>query len=326
MIKLENVTKTYKRHVQSTSILAILNDIFKRKYITVNALNKITFNIEPGEKVGLLGPNGSGKTTTMKLLSGILKPTTGQIEIDGYRPFLRNKEFLKRISLIMGHKSQLWWDLPALDTFLLLKEIYEIPNAAFNDRLEYLVDGFNISKLLNIQVRKLSLGERMKMEIISMLLHNPNILLLDEPTIGLDFEAQLAIRTMLNNYNKQFKTTMLLTSHYLADVTNLCNRVIVLSKGNIIYDGTLENLKYEFTSYLNLTIKDPNLNPEIFSNLGKLINHKDNKINLQIPRNNLPYILETLKQNNFYEFLIEEPPIEDAIKGLFDKSFTKLGN
>ena len=318
IIEFSEITKTYTRYSQADSILGVLKEFFNRKYIKINAIKQITLNIKPGEKIGLLGPNGSGKSTTMKILSGILTPSAGEVMVNGFIPYKREKEFLKNIGLIMGQKSQLWWDLPAMDTFLLMKEIYEIPENDFYKRLDILVEGLKIKHLLNIQVRRLSLGERMKMEIISMLLHNPSILLLDEPTIGLDYDAQNSIISMLNKYNDDFNTTIILTSHYLKDVANLCNRIIVLNHGEIIFDGSLDKLKQEFVCYLKLTLKFEKPNNINWKKLGKLQSYSDNKAIIQIPKNKLFKTLEVIK-NHVNEFLIEEPSIEEALNELFEK-------
>jgi ABC-2 type transport system ATP-binding protein len=318
VIEFKRVSKNYKRYIQSTSLKSVLKELIKREYKNVYALKNVNFEIEKGEKVALLGPNGSGKSTTMKLLSGILTPTTGHLLVNNHVPYKRSKSFLKEISLIMGQKTQLWWDLPAMDTFLLMKYIYEIPESEFQERLKFLLGGFQIEHLINIQVRKLSLGERMKMEIISMLLHNPKVLLLDEPTIGLDFNAQKSIRKMLNEYNTKFNTTIILTSHYLNDITSLCDRVLVLNKGELIFDGSLEKLKADFTCYLKVTLKFSEPNSINWKEISEKTFIENDKIIIQITKNKLFQVLELAKQTSLEEFFVEEPSIEDSLIGLFD--------
>ncbi len=242
IIKVENLRKDYDYFEKKQGLKNSFKNLFKRKKIIKTAVDDISFEIKEGEVVGFLGPNGAGKTTTMKMLSGILTPSAGKVEVLGFDPGKRQAAYQKQFALVMGQKNQLWWDLPPMESFLLNKEIYEIPQKDFQKRLDFLVENLQIKETLNKPVRKLSLGERMKNELVASLLHDPKVLFLDEPTIGLDVVAQKNIRDFLKKYNKEHKTTILLTSHYMKDIVSLCDRNIVINKGKIIYDGLLDDL------------------------------------------------------------------------------------
>lgn len=242
LIKVNDLVKNYSTYKKEPGITGSLKSMFSRKYETVKAVENISFEIDEGELIGFIGPNGAGKTTTLKCLSGLLYPTSGDIEVLGFTPQQRKKEFLKDIGLIMGQKNQLWWDLPAIDTFILQKEIYEIPASKYKKTLTDLLDLLDANDIYKVPVKKLSLGQRMKMEIIATLLHNPKVLFLDEPTIGLDVVMQKTLRSFIKEYNNKYKATIILTSHYMKDVEELCKRVIVINHGKILYDGQLSNL------------------------------------------------------------------------------------
>lgn len=255
MVSVKNLTKIYLSHLRQKNLLV---DLFWRKYKETVALNNISFSINQGEFVGFIGPNGAGKTTTLKILSGILFPTSGKVNVLGFYPFDKKREFLKQISFVMGQRNQLLWDLPAIDTFNLNKEIYEIDDNRFKKNLSTLADFLNCSNLINKPVKTLSLGERMKMELIAAFLHDPKIIFLDEPTIGLDLFSQEAIRRFLKNYQKEFKKTIILTSHYLEDVKKLAKRLIIINIGKIVYDGDLKKIieKYSKTKKIKLTLEN----------------------------------------------------------------------
>ncbi|MBL8014996.1 MAG: ATP-binding cassette domain-containing protein [Candidatus Doudnabacteria bacterium] len=259
IIKVQNLKKSFKQYKKEPGLKGTLKGIFKRQFFEVNAVNDISFEIEPGEFVGFIGPNGAGKTTTLKMLSGILYPSSGEISVAGHIPQKRETQFLKSISLVMGQKSQLWWDLPAMDGFILNKEIYEVDDNDFKFLINELAELLEVKDLLKIPVRKLSLGQRMKCELMASLIHRPKVLFLDEPTIGLDIVVQKRIREFFNYYNQKSKTTVLLTSHYMEDVAELCKRVIIINHGSKIYDGTLEELtrKYANNKYLKLIFNRP---------------------------------------------------------------------
>ncbi len=246
IIEVKNLTKSFKIYKKAPGLGGAIKSLFSRKYENKVAVNDVSFKIEEGELIGFIGPNGAGKTTTLKMLSGLLYPSTGSVSVLGFNPFDRKKDFLKKISLVMGQKNQLWWDLPPMDTLLLNKEIYEISDSDFKSRVEELSDLLDVKDILHIQVRKLSLGQRMKCELMAALMHRPKILFLDEPTIGLDVVVQQRVRHFIKEYNEKYKATILLTSHYMQDVKALCNRVVVINHGSIIYDGALNDLLKKF--------------------------------------------------------------------------------
>src|SRR6266849_1768689 len=246
IIDAQGLTKTYRVFQKKPGLLGALRGLFRREYKEVRAVDGVSFSIEPGEIVGFLGPNGAGKTTTLKMLSGLIFPTSGTARVLGYTPWDRADDFRRSFALIMGQKNQLWWDLPAADSFHLHREIYSIAPHQFNTTLGELIEMFQVKELTRQPVRELSLGERMKMELIAALLHRPKLLLLDEPNIGLDVVAQAAIQRCLKEYNETRGVTMLLTSHYMRDVEALCARVLVISHGQVIYDGQLAKIIAQF--------------------------------------------------------------------------------
>src|SRR5579872_1292035 len=246
IIEVRGLTKTYRVFQKMPGLLGSLRGLFNRQYKLVHAVADVSFTIEPGEMVAFLGPNGAGKTTTLKMLSGLIFPTRGTAQVLGFTPWERPDAFRRRFSLVMGQKNQLWWDLPAGDSFQLHREIYSLPTDSFNRTLGELTELFGVEKLTRQPVRELSLGERMKMELIAALLHEPQLLLLDEPTIGLDVIAQVAITRCLKEYNRSRGVTMLLTSHYMRDVEALCDRVLVIAHGRVVYDGALAGITERF--------------------------------------------------------------------------------
>lgn len=274
IIEVKNLSKTYEYYKKQPGLLASVKGLFKREKLYVEAVKEINFNIEEGELVGFLGPNGAGKTTTLKILSGILYPSGGEAKVLGYTPHKRQKEYQKQFALVMGQKNQLWWDLPAMESFILNKEIYEVPDKEFKDNLAELTELLDVKDVLDIQVRKLSLGQRMKCELIAALLHKPKVLFLDEPTIGLDVVAQKNIRDFIKKYNQEEKTTIILTSHYMEDISQLCKRIIIIDLGRIIYDGRLDDLMKKYASHKLLEVDD--VIREIFGSGGevKIISEK----------------------------------------------------
>src|SRR6516164_8654309 len=246
IIEAAGLTKTYQVAQKRPGFFGALRGLFRREYKEVRAVADVSFAIEPGEMVAFLGPNGAGKTTTLKMLSGLIYPTSGTARVLGFTPWERADAFRRQFSLVMGQKNQLWWDLPAADSFQLHREIYSLPAAQFERTLGELTELFGVKELTRQPVRELSLGERMKMELIAALLHQPQLLLLDEPTIGLDVVAQAAIQRCLKEYNAARGVTMLLTSHYMRDVEALCKRVLVISHGKVIYDGPLTQIMEQF--------------------------------------------------------------------------------
>src|SRR3989339_1816481 len=254
IIKVSNLSKTYEYYKKQLGVWASVKGLFRREKLHKEAVKEINFSIEEGELVGFLGPNGAGKTTTLKMLSGILYPTSGEAKVLGYTPWKRQPEYQKQFALVMGQKNQLWWDLPAMESFILNKEIYEVSDADFKENLDELVELLDIKDILDVQVRKLSLGQRMKCELVAALLHKPKVLFLDEPTIGLDVVAQKNIRDFIKKYNRMSRTTIILTSHYMEDIKELCRRVIIIDQGRIIYDGNLDDLIKKYAPYKELKI------------------------------------------------------------------------
>jgi ABC-2 type transport system ATP-binding protein len=237
-----DLTKTYTFHRQQPGLAGAFRSVLRRQTETRLAVDRVSFQVTRGEIVGLLGPNGAGKTTTLKMLTGLLHPSDGQIDVLGFRPFDRKTEYLRRIALVMGQKTMLWWDVPAAESFLLHKEMYGLPDAVFRESVDELAAMLDVEDLLNVQVRKLSLGERMKMELLAALLHRPEVLFLDEPTIGLDVVAKARVRTFLADVNRRRGTTILITSHDMDDIEALCSRVMIVNHGRIAYDGGLADL------------------------------------------------------------------------------------
>src|SRR3989339_1007785 len=253
VISVKNLQKHYQVHQKEPGLMGSIKSLWHREYETVKAVDDISFEIEQGELIGFIGPNGAGKTTTLKVLSGLLYPTSGEVSVLGYTPYERKPAFQKQFSLVMGQKNQLWWDLPAIESFILNKEIYEVPDDKYKKTLDELVDLLEVKDILKIQVRKLSLGQRMKMELIAALIHSPRILFLDEPTIGLDVVMQKKMRDFIKEYNQRFNSTIILTSHYMDDVKELCKRVIIIDKGKILFDGALDEIIKKFANHKLIT-------------------------------------------------------------------------
>src|SRR3989344_4428664 len=249
VISVSHLKKHFSVYKKRPGLLASIRSLWQREYETVAAVDDISFTINQGEVVGFIGQNGAGKTTTLKILSGLLYPTSGEVLVLGYNPWDRKSAFQKQFSLVLGQKNQLWWDLPAMETFLLNQAIYDIPEAQFRKTLNKLVALLAVADCVQIQVRKLSLGQRMKCELIAALLHNPKVLFLDEPTIGLDVVMQKTLRDFIAEYNKKYNASILLTSHYMGDVEELCKRVIIINFGKIIYDGLLASLVEKYSPY-----------------------------------------------------------------------------
>lgn len=249
VITVEHLTKSYQTQKKREGLVGSLRDLVSPIYEEKTAVNDISFSIEPGELVGFIGPNGAGKTTTLKTLSGLLYPSGGSVSVLGHNPWDRKDPFLRSISLVMGQKNQLWWDLPASESFALNRDIYNIPQATYKRNLNNLVEMLDLGSVLEVQVRKLSLGQRMKAELVAALLHDPKVLFLDEPTIGLDVTMQSQVRKFIKTYNESHDGAIMLTSHYMADVVELCKRVIIISEGKILYDGALSGVISKFSSH-----------------------------------------------------------------------------
>lgn len=319
VITVDHLTKYYQVHKKEAGMLGAFKSFFKRSTYDAKAVDDISFTINEGELIGFIGPNGAGKTTTLKCLTGLLHPTGGKVEVLGYIPFERKQQYLKQISLVMGQKNQLWWDLPAIDSFLLNKEIYQIPDAQYKKTVDGLSELLDVQDILNVQVRKLSLGQRMKCELIAALIHTPKILFLDEPTIGLDVVMQQKLRDFIKAYNEQYNATILLTSHYMKDVEQLCERVIVIDHGKILYDGSLNNIvkKYATHKTLSVIFTKP-VAKEKINKLGKILSSDGNRVSLSVPRAKSNHVAAKLLEDFQVEDLnIAEPNIEEIIRDVF---------
>jgi ABC-2 type transport system ATP-binding protein len=317
IINVEHLSKHYKVPVREAGLKAATRSLFKRSYKTIKAVDDISFQIEPGEVVGFLGPNGAGKTTTLKMLSGLLFPTEGTPDVLGFQPSRRQADFLRQITLVMGNRSQLAWDLPALDSFDLQRAIYGIPRTEFEKTRDEFIELLEIKELVQKPIRNLSLGERMKMEIVGSLLHRPKVLFLDEPTIGLDVTMQRRIRTFIAEYNKRTGATVLLTSHYMADVEALCKRVIVIHNGKLLFDGELSGLVDRFSAFKTIGVTLEN-GYGSFSQYGEVLNQEAGHVILRIPREKTPEVTaRILAEQPVDDLTVEDPPIEDVIEKVF---------
>jgi ABC-2 type transport system ATP-binding protein len=319
VVSVHNLRKVYRTHVKQPGLAGSLKGLFRRAYTSKEAVAGISFEIQPGEFVGFLGPNGAGKTTTLKMLSGVLHPTSGEARVLEHVPWKREPAFQRQMSLVLGQKNQLWWDLPAYESFVLNREIYEIPPKQFDAKLEELVELFDVRDLLNVQVRKLSLGERMKCELIASLLHSPLVLFLDEPTIGLDIISQKRIREFLKDYNRRTGITILLTSHYMEDVKALCQRVIIINFGQMVYDGALSHLveRYADQKRLLITFADGVDNHD-FSRFGRELERSEFTITLETPRAAATQVAsEILRTFSVADIAIEEVEAEEVIREIF---------
>jgi len=320
-IKVEKLTKIFKVHKKEVGLRGSLKALFKREYKDVRAVDEISFELEQGELVGFIGPNGAGKTTTLKTLSGLLYPTEGKVEVLGYTPFERKHDFLKQISLVMGQKNQLFWDLPAIETFNLNKEIYEVPDSRYKKVLSDLVEMLDVAEILNQQVRKLSLGQRMKCELIAALLHTPKVLFLDEPTIGLDVVAQKKLRSFVAEYNEKYQSTIILTSHYMGDVKELCKRVIIINNGRVGYDGDIDSLikTHAKNKTITLVFLEP-IKRLRLKKYGKILKFDPLKVTVEVERSRTREVASMMLRDLPVDDLdIQETPIEEIIRGIFER-------
>lgn len=321
MIQVERLQKSFKIHKKAAGLRGSFKSLFKRDWQEVHALKGVSFKVEPGEIVGLVGANGAGKTTLVKILAGIVHPTSGEANILGHRPWERSNDFRRQIALIMGQKAQLWWDLPAEDCFLLLREIYQIPKDKYKESLNRLVDILGVRSQLNTQIRRLSLGERMKMELIAALLHDPKIVFLDEPTIGLDLMAQKAIRDFILQYSEEKKPAMILTSHYMEDIEKLCQRIIIIREGEFVYDGPLSKITSKYARHKIMTAKlDPSrgtMVSDVPPSLAETLLKDETQVKIRIDRERVPEAASFLLQSGpVADLLIEEVGISEIIESL----------
>ena len=322
-IKVNNISKSFKTYNRDPGIKGALRSFFNRKYTDFHALKNIDLNIDEGEILGILGENGAGKTTLIKLMVGLLHPTDGSININNYIPWDRNNDFLKMITVVMGQKNQLWWDIPASESLLLNKRIYQIDDKNYNQMLNEMVELLDVKDKLHTQVRRLSLGERMKMEIIASLLHKPKIIMLDEPTLGLDVMSQAKIREFVKYYNEKYNATFIITSHYMNDIDSMCKRVFVMNKGEGLYDGDFSSLikKINPTKKLLYTFENTPTT-EVINDLKLQFSFTlDNNILIaQLNDDILNQLLQKLfKISNPQSFLIEDLPVEETMRSFFEK-------
>ena len=320
VVHVSELTKVFKVPEREPGLRAAAKALIRRKTRDVHAVESISFDIEPGEVVGFLGPNGAGKTTTLKMLAGLLYPTSGEARVLGHVPSRREKDYLRRMTMVMGNRNQLQWDIPALDSFELYRAIYRLRREDYLAMRDELVELLDVGDLVRKPVRNLSLGERMKVEIVGSLLHRPQVLFLDEPTIGLDVTMQKRIRTFVAEYNQRHGATVLLTSHYMADVEALCKRVIVIHHGQILFDGALASLADEFAAYKTIGVLLENGNAEL-DHYGEVIHRDGDRATLRVPKAETSRVAaRLLSEHEVLDLTIEEPPIEDVIEMVFAQS------
>jgi ABC-2 type transport system ATP-binding protein len=319
MIEVAHLEKHYQVHKRAPGLGAAFRSLFHREYETVKAVDDITFTIQPGERVGFLGPNGAGKTTTMKMLSGLLHPSAGTARVLGFTPHQRHPDFLGQITLVMGQKQQLLWDLPPSETFAINQALYQLPDAQFKETLDELVRLLDLSELIKKPTRQLSLGERMKCELAAALLHRPKVLFLDEPTIGLDVSMQAIVRQFIRDYNERFNATILLTSHYMDDVAALCPRVIVINEGRLIYDGPLAELVHQVRPEKRITLKLRSaVDAAALVGLGTVVKHEGVQVTLQVGQDRLQAVVgQAMAQLPVADLTVEDAPLEEVMGELF---------
>jgi ABC-2 type transport system ATP-binding protein len=317
-IRVRDLRKTFRVPEREAGLRASVRSLVRRTHRDVDAVAGVSFDVAPGEVVGFLGPNGAGKTTTLKMLSGLLYPTAGEVTVLGSTPARREKEFLRRITLVMGNRNQLQWDIPALDSFEMNRAVYRIPDAEFRRTRDELVELLDIGDLVRKPVRNLSLGERMKAETVAALLHRPQVLFLDEPTIGLDVTAQKRIRGFLAEYNRRTGASILLTSHYMADVQALCSRVVVIDSGQVLHDGALRALTGRFSPHQTITVQLADGAADL-SGYGEVVETTpDGRTSLRVPKASASAVAgRLLTDHQVTDLTIEDPPIEDVIEQLF---------
>ncbi|HEY9761126.1 MAG TPA: ATP-binding cassette domain-containing protein [Trichocoleus sp.] len=319
IIEVRQLSKRYPVAVKEPGLQGTLKHFFRRSYRTVEAVRQVSFDIQPGEVVGFLGPNGAGKTTTLKMLTGLIHPSEGTVQVAGQTPFHRQADFLQNITLVMGQKQQLLWDLPALDSLRINAAIYGLSDKEFRYRVDELADMLTLHDKLRQPVRKLSLGERMKAEMLAALLHRPKVLFLDEPTLGLDVNAQVAVRDFLKEYNQRYQATVLLTSHYMADITALCERVLLIHQGQLIYDGSLEGLLDRFAPYREVKLEmDCPVEEAALRSYGEVEILEGCSASLIVRREALTQtVSQLLTAFAVKDLTVTDPPIEEVIGRVF---------
>ncbi len=319
----ENLSKSYPVAIKDPGIGGTISHFFRRTYRNINAVQDVSFSIEPGEIVGFLGPNGAGKTTTLKMLTGLIHPSQGTVKVGGFVPFNRQEAFLQKITLVMGQKQQLIWDLPALDSLRINAAVYNISDKEFQRRVGELTEMLALAGKLTQPVRKLSLGERMKAELLAALLHRPQVLFLDEPTLGLDVNAQAGVRNFLKEYNQLYQATILLTSHYMADITALCERVLLIHEGKLMYDGSLDELLASFAPYREIYVElvQP-LSLEQLMSYGDVQMLEGRAVRFIVPQAAMTRtVSQILADLEVVDLTVTEPPVEEVIGRVFQKGF-----
>ena len=318
-IEIRGLRKSYRVYQKKEGLGASIRGLFHREFREVEAVRGIDLKVEQGEFVAFLGPNGAGKTTTLKLLSGVISPTAGEASVMGFTPWERANEYRRRFALVMGQKNQLWWDLPAAESFRLHQQIYRLAPEAFERTRDELTELLDVTDLLNQPVRELSLGERMKMELIAALLHEPEVLFLDEPTIGLDVVAQHKIQQFLRQYQAERRTTILLTSHYMKDIAALCQRVVLIAQGRLMYDGSLDGIVDRFSGHkvLSLQFAEESM-PENLDRYGEVLSVDPPKARLKVERDGIAGVLSSvLASHSVADVSVEDPPLEEVIAEMF---------
>jgi ABC-2 type transport system ATP-binding protein len=321
VIDVRGLTKVYRVHEREEGLGATLRSVLRRRFREIPAVTDATFRIEAGEVVGFLGPNGAGKTTTLKMLSGLLYPTSGEARVVGHVPWRRDPDFLRSIALLMGNRTQLIWDIPAADSLSVLQEIYQVPEARYRAALRELTELLELEPLLHKPVRNLSLGERMKVEFAAGLIHGPRVAFLDEPTLGLDVSMQSRIRRFVEEHNRRAGTTILLTSHYMADVVALCKRIIVIHHGHLLYDGELGELALRMAPYkvISVTLRNGS-GSAVLDQLGTVVSRDEARVTLHVPREaaaeRTARIVRDL-EGSLADISVEDPPIEEVIDRVF---------
>ena len=322
VIEIEGLSKSYRVYQKKEGLLASIAGLFRREHRLIEAVRGIDLTVGQGEFVAFLGPNGAGKTTTLKLLSGVITPTSGEARVLGYVPWKRENAYRRRFALVMGQKNQLWWDLPAAESFRLHQQIYRIEPAQFERTRDELTGMLGVGHLLSQPVRELSLGERMKMELIAALLHSPEVLFLDEPTIGLDVVAQYNVQGFLRHYQESRRITILLSSHYMKDVAALCRRVVIISLGRIIYDGSLAGIIDRFGGHKIISLQMSNGQTPLddLARYGELLPSEPPRVKIRVDRGVVPQVLSSiLAAHTVEDVSVEDPPLEQVIADVFLK-------
>jgi ABC-2 type transport system ATP-binding protein len=325
-IEVQGLGKTFRTYKKQPGFVGALKGLVRRQHETVHAVKDVSFSVEEGELVGFLGPNGAGKTTTLKMLSGLLYPSGGSARVLGYVPWERDDGYRRQFALLLGQKNQLWWDLPANESLALNAKIYGIDDTSLKRTVDDLSEMLRVRDKLDVMVRELSLGERMKMELIASLLHKPRVLFLDEPTIGLDVVSQQTVREFLRSYNQSQKTTILLTSHYMADIQALCRRVIIIDHGSIFFDGKLEEVLDRFADFKMVTIQtsEGGASASDLEKYGTVVERTSGTVKLKVKRERvIPVCKALLDELPVTDIDIQEVPIEDIIRQLFARETTR---